>query len=135
MRVSTTTAAIFAILFAGIATGKTTVREFSGSDTMTTSDFVVEGPWLLDWRLDADYEQLVALEITLIDARNNQPVGRVLYTKRKGNGIKLFHEGGIYKLRISSTLARWRVRIEQITEEEAELYTPRKPADDGVFRF
>jgi hypothetical protein len=28
-------------------------------------------------------------------------------------------------LRISSSLARWSIKIEQLTEEEAELYTPR----------
>jgi hypothetical protein len=49
----------------------------------------------------------------------------VLHTKRKGNGVKLFEEGGTFQLRISSTLARWRIKIIQITDEEAELYTPR----------
>ncbi len=52
-------------------------------------------------------------------------MGRVLHTKFKGNGLKLFAEGGTYQLRISATLARWRVKIEQITPEEAEQYTPR----------
>jgi len=27
---------------------------------------------------------------------------------------------------VSSTLARWRIKIEQITEEEATQYTPRR---------
>jgi hypothetical protein len=88
--------------------------------------FTVDSPWLLDWRLDADYEQLVALDISLIEARTGRHVGRVLHTKYKGNGVKLFKEGGSYQLRISSTLARWRIKIQQITVDEAELYTPRK---------
>ena len=92
---------------------------------MTTAQFTVEGPWLLDWRLDADYSQLVALDIALVEARGGRHVGRVLHTKRKGNGVKLFEEGGTFQLRISSTLARWRIKIIQITDEEAELYTPR----------
>ena len=45
--------------------------------------------------------------------------------KRRGNGVKLFRTAGLYQLRISSTLARWTVRIEQLTPEEAELYTPK----------
>ena len=104
---------------------KTRVAEFKGSGNTTTAIFRVESPWILDWRLDGDFDQLVGLEITLIEARNSRHVGRVLYTKRRGNGVKLFHSAGLYQLRISSTLARWTVRIDQLTREEAELYTPK----------
>jgi len=118
--------AALALLLASAASSRSLVREFSGDQSETTAEFKVDGPWLLDWRLDADYEHMVALDISLIDARTGQHMGRVLHTKYKGNGLKLFDEGGIYKLRISSTLARWRVKIEQITPEEAVLFTPRK---------
>lgn len=102
------------------------VREFSGDKSTTTPAFEVDGAWLLDWRLDADYEALVALDITLIDAATGAHVGRVLHTKRKGNGLKLFKKGGRYQLRISTTLGRWRVKIESITDDEIERYTPRR---------
>ncbi|MDX1499489.1 MAG: hypothetical protein R3176_06310 [Woeseiaceae bacterium] len=105
------------------------VREFTGTRDRLTSTFTVEGPWIIDWRLDADYEQLVALDVTLIEARTGRHVGRVLHTKVKGNGVKLFRQGGTYQLRVSSTLARWRLRVEQLTPEEAELYTPKRPRD------
>lgn len=101
------------------------VKEFSGNENTTTAIFVVESPWLLDWRLDADYENFVALEISLVEAHGGRHIGRVLRTQRKGNGIKLFREGGMYQLRVSTTLARWRIKIIQINDEEAELYTPR----------
>jgi len=114
------------VLAAQVASAKDIVKEFSGSGNTTTAMFTVDAPWLLDWRLDADYEQLVALDISLIEARTGRHIGRVLHTKYKGNGVKLFDEAGTYQLRISSTLARWRIRIEQITDEEAELYTPRR---------
>jgi hypothetical protein len=103
-----------------------TVKEFSGNGNTTTTSFTVESPWLLDWRLDGDFDALIALDIALIDGRTGLHVGRVLHTKYKGNGVKLFDEGGTYQLRVSSTLARWRIKIQQITEEEAELYTPRR---------
>jgi hypothetical protein len=120
------TVLLAAILLIAIpADSKTVVREFSGNKNTTTAVFTVEAPWLLDWRLDGDYDSLVALDISLIEARTGRHVGRVLHTKYKGNGVKLFDEGGTYQLRVSSTLARWRIRIEQITAEEAELYTPR----------
>lgn len=109
-----------------VASAGNLVREFHGTDTVTTADFQVEAPWLLDWRLYGDYENLLALDIALIDAKTGRHVGRVLHTKYKGNGVKLFDEGGRYRLRVSSTLARWNIKIEQITREEAELYTPRK---------
>ena len=118
--------ALTALLLAPIANAQNLVREFSGTGDTETAEFYVEGPWLLDWRLDGDYSAMLALEIHLVEARGGSHVGRVLRTQRRGNGVKLFQEGGVYRLRISSTLARWRVRIEQITEEEAERYTPRR---------
>ena len=102
-----------------------TIKEFRGSGNTTTSIFTVESPWLLDWRLDGDYEQSVALDITLIEARTGRYVGRVLHTKRKGNGLKLFNYTGQYQLRISSTLARWTLKVQQIQPEEEELYVPK----------
>ena len=118
---------VFVILSVASVTaqGATRVSEFRGSGNFTTAVFRVESPWVLDWRLDGDYEQLMGLEITLVEAKTGKHVGRVLYTKRRGNGVKLFHTAGLYQLRISSTLARWTVKIDQLTREEAELYTPK----------
>ena len=108
------------------ANAKTRVAEFKGSGNTTTAIFRVESPWVLDWRLDGDFEAMMGLEITLIEAKTSRHVGRVLYTKRRGNGVKLFHSSGLYQLRISSTLARWSVKIDQLTREEAELYTAKE---------
>ncbi len=117
---------IIALTFAGAdAAAAQRIKEFRGSGNTTTAVFRVESPWLLDWRLDGDFEQLVALDITLLEARTGRHVDRVLHTKRKGNGVKMFRTAGLYQLRISSTLARWTVKIEQLTPEEAEAYTPR----------
>ena len=124
---------LVAMLVTPLAGAQETVREFSGNGNTTTAMFTVESPWLLDWRLDADYDQLVALDISLVEARTGRHIGRVLHTKYKGNGVKLFQEGGSYQLRVSSTLARWRIKIQQITEEEAELYTPRKTKEPTPF--
>jgi hypothetical protein len=118
--------AVVLLLIQPVADAAELVREFSGSKSTTTPAFEVDGAWLLDWRLDADYEALVALDITLIDAATGAHVGRVLHTKRKGNGLKLFKKAGRYQLRISTTLGRWRVKIQSITDEEIERYTPRR---------
>lgn len=121
------TIALLLVAAAAPAQGAELVREFSGTNATTTVPFTVESPWIIDWRVDADYEQLVALDITLVEAKTGRHVGRILHTKNKGNGVKLFLEGGNYQLRVSSTLARWRIRVEQLTEEEAELYVPKRP--------
>ncbi|MDH3952865.1 MAG: hypothetical protein OEV03_01550 [Gammaproteobacteria bacterium] len=114
-------------LLAVPASSKQLVRTFSGTSDTTTATFQVEAPWIIDWRLDGDYDAMVALDVTLVEARSGRHVGRVLHTKRRGYGIKLFNQGGRYQLRVSGTLARWTLKIEQLTEEEAELYKPRNP--------
>ena len=101
------------------------VREFRGSNDRTTPAFTVEAPWILDWRLDGDYDQLVALEVSLIDANTGRNVGQVVHTKRKNNGVRLFDQGGTYQFRVSGSLARWTLKVQQLSEEEAELYTPK----------
>jgi hypothetical protein len=118
-------AAILLTISVTTANATNRVTEFRGSGNATTAVFRVESPWLLDWRLDGDYDQLIALDISLIEAKTGKHIGRVLHTKRKGNGIKLFNSSGLYQLRISSSLARWTIKIEQATREEAESYTPR----------
>ena len=124
----TITTALLVLLLAGtMASASELVKEFSGRASVTTAIFDVDSPWIMDWNLKADYDQLVALDITLIEAKTGRHVGRVLHTKRKGNGVKLFYEAGSYQLRISATLARWRIKIEQLTDEEAELYVPKGP--------
>ncbi len=102
-----------------------TVKVFRGTGNTTTAIFTVEAPWLLDWNLYGDYDALIALDVTLIEAHTGRYIGRILHTKRKGDGLKLFDHGGKYRLRISSTLARWTLKVQQIQPEEKELYTPR----------
>ncbi len=117
-------AALIALLVSSVQ-GAQLVREFRGTDNSMTPAFTVDAPWLLDWRLDGDFDQLVALEVTLVEAKTGRHVGQVLHTKRKGNGVRLFRQGGTYQLRVSGSLARWTLKIQQLTPEEAELYTPR----------
>ena len=119
------TAIIFLVSLTELVGASELVREFSGTKSTTTVEFTVESPWILDWYLNADYESLVALDITLIDAVTGRHVGLVKHTKRIGNGVRLFRIGGTYQLRVSATLARWRIKIEQLTDAEAELYEPK----------
>lgn len=120
------------LLFAGLllalnAGSKQLVTEFSGrgSTNMTTREFEVQAPWILDWRVNSDFQGSMAIEISLVDGRTSFHKGLVLQTKQPGNGVKLFNESGSFRFRISSTLADYRLKVEELTREEAEQYQPR----------
>jgi hypothetical protein len=121
------------LLLATPLTAAELVREFSGTGNTTTADFTVESPWIIDWRLDSDFDRQISLDMVLIDAVTGQFVGGIKSGPRnnityRSNGVRLLRVGGRYRLRISSSLARWSIKIQQLTEEEAELYTPKGPA-------
>jgi len=107
------------------ASAKMLIRDFKGTGTATTAEFEVRAPWILDWRVNSDYQGSLAIEIALVDANTGFQSGMIVRTKRPGNGIRLFNKGGKFRLRVSSTLTRWQLKVEQLTAAEAELYTPR----------
>jgi hypothetical protein len=103
------------------------VREFSGTDSTTTADFEVDAPWILDWRANGDFPAMLGFEVTLINARNGANEGQVVkITDRAGDGVSLFRKSGRYRLRINSTLARWHIKVAEISEDDAKLYTPKE---------
>ena len=112
-------------LFSASATGLGVVREFQGSASITTPEFEARAPWIIDWRVNGEYSQALGFEITLIDARTGLHLGQALKTKQRGNGVRLFDTSGRYRLRIISSLANWRIKVEELSREDAKLYTPR----------
>lgn len=117
---------ILAVLIttATAANGKELVRKFTGSRSTETVDFEVRSPWLLDWWVNGEYPQMLGLEVSLIDARTGQHAGYILKIKRQGTGVRLFHQGGRYRLKVDATMANWILKVEQLTRKEAEQYTP-----------
>jgi hypothetical protein len=124
-RVLTVTIALVFCVSTLTASGKILVREFSGTGTATTAEFEVRAPWILDWRVNSDYQNSLAIEVALVDGTTGFHTGLVLQTKRAGNGVRLFNQSGKFRFRVSATLARWNLKVEQLTREEAELYEPR----------
>lgn len=114
------------IVLAGTAGSAELVRQFTGSASTTTVEFEVKAPWILDWRVNSDYRKTMAVEVHLVDSLTGIHRGRVLRTKYAGNGVRLFNESGRFKFRISSTLTDWDLKVQELTREEAELYTPRE---------
>ena len=99
------------------------IRDFKGSQSITTSEFDVSSPWLIDWRVNSNYKENMALEVSLVDAKTGFLVGRIFKTKYAGNGVKIFNDGGRYRLRICSSFTNWNFKIKEITISEAESYS------------
>jgi len=108
------------------ATSAELVGKFTGTGSGVTAEFEVRAPWMLDWLVNSDYPQMLGVEVSLIDAKFGTHVGYVLKTKHAGNGVRLFDEGGRYLLKVDATMARWVLKVEQLSREEAEQYTPRE---------
>jgi len=111
------------------AQAKELVQKFTGSRSTETAEFEVEAPWLIDWLVNGDYPQMIGVEISLVDARTGVHAGYVLKTKYQSNGLRLFNESGRYRLKVDSTLANWILKVEQLTREEAEQYTPKSESE------
>lgn len=106
------------------AQAKERVRQFSGDRSAKTAEFEVEAPWLVDWRVNSEYPQLLGIAVSLIDAKNGTHAGYVLKTKQRGNGLRLMDQGGRFRFSVDASMADWTLKVEQLTREEAEQYQP-----------
>lgn len=112
-------------LASATAHAKELIREFKGSRSTSTVEFEARAPWILDWRVTGDFSDVMGVEVSLVNANTGAHLGHVLKTKYAGNGVRMFEESGSFYFRIDSTLANWTLRVEQLSREEAELYTPK----------
>ncbi len=111
----------------GTAAGETMVAEFQGSGNRTTTEFRVKAPWIIDWRINSDYNKMVSFDLDLVDGQTGVLQGVVVRSKALGNGVRMFNTSGRYRLRINASFIRWHLKIIELTPEEAERYTPRQP--------
>jgi hypothetical protein len=105
---------------------KELIREFKGTQSTTTAEFEVKAPWILDWRVSGEWSRALAVEASLVEAGTGVHQGSVIKTKYVGDGVRLFDQGGHFQFQVDSTMANWTLRVEQLTREEAELYTPKE---------
>lgn len=111
--------------FTGQVWCKELIREFKGSGNKTTAEFEVKAPWIVDWRTHGDYPGQMAVEVSLATV-TGEYVGKIVTTKYVDDGVRLFNEGGRYVFKVNSSLASWTLRVEQLTEQEAETYKPKE---------
>ena len=119
------TSCLLLMALSGAAMAEETVVEFRGSGNRTTAEFEVEAPWILDWIINSDYENMVSFDLDLVDGKTGVLVGNVIRAKALGNGVRMFNTSGTYRFRINASFIRWNLRVKELTPEEAELYTPR----------
>ena len=102
------------------------LREFSGSRTVETAEFEVKAPWLIDWRVNSEFENSMGLTIVLHNAPSGTHAGTVMKTKYRGNGLRMIDQSGRFRLKVDAVLANWTIKVIQLTPEEAERYTPKE---------
>jgi hypothetical protein len=111
--------------FAASASAAEEIGSWSGERNTTTPEFEVRAPWILDWRVSGELSRVVAVDVSLVNANTGMHEGTVLRTKTAGNGVKLFEQSGRFYFRVDTSMMKWYLKVIQLTEEEAEAYTPK----------
>lgn len=104
------------------------IRQFSGERSIQTAEFEVEAPWLIDWRVNSEFPSSMGIVVVLVNSSGAYE-GRVIKTKNPGNGVRLMQESGRFSFNVDATVAYWSLKVEQLTPEEAELYTAKPVAE------
>ena len=108
-----------------IASAEELIVELQGTGNQTTAEFTVKAPWILDWRINSDYNKMVSFDLDLVDGTTGVLEGNILRAKALGNGVRMFNTSGKYRFRVNASFIRWHLKVKELTAEEAKLYTPR----------
>ena len=108
-----------------IASAEELVVDLQGTGNRTTAEFTVKAPWILDWRINSDYNKMVSFDLDLVDGTTGVLEGNILRAKALGNGVRMFNTSGKYRFRINASFVRWHLKVKELTAEEAQLYKPR----------
>ena len=122
-------AALILVVSCTTASGERLIAELNGSGNQTTATFIVKAPWILDWRINSEFERMVSFDLDLLDGNTGVLKGSVVIRKSLGrgleDGVRLFNQGGKFRFRVNGSLVQWYLKVKQLTPAEAELYTPR----------
>lgn len=101
------------------------IAEFSGSSNGNTAEFEVRAPWIMDWTVSGEPGQYDVVDIALVNAKTGAFEGVAVKSKTAGNGVRLFEQGGRYYFRVAASMMNWRIKVLQLTPEEARKYSPK----------
>ena len=108
-----------------IASAEELIVDLQGTGNRTTAEFTVKAPWILDWRINSDYNKMVSFDLDLVDGMTGVLEGNIIRAKALGNGVRMFNTSGKYRFRVNASFIRWHLKVKELTAEEAKLYTPR----------
>ena len=101
------------------------IAQFSGSSNGNTADFEVRAPWIMDWLVSGEPGQYEVVDIALVNANSGMFEGVAVRSKTAGNGVRLFDQSGRFYFRVDASMMNWRIKVIQLTPEEAEQYKPK----------
>lgn len=101
------------------------IAQFSGGSSGNTREFEVKAPWIMDWLVSGDPGQYEVVDIALVNAITGAYEGAALKSRSAGNGVRLFEQGGRYYFRVNSSMMNWKIKVIQLTPQEAEQYKPK----------
>jgi hypothetical protein len=116
---------IVAVLLSLSAQAEELIKEFKGSRSTNTLEFEVRDPWIVDWRITGDANEMTAVDVGLFNAATGVHEGSVVQRKMPSNGVVMFNQSGRFYFRVDATLLNWTLKVIQLTKEEAEAYTPK----------
>ncbi|HEX6259891.1 MAG TPA: DUF6491 family protein [Woeseiaceae bacterium] len=111
-----------AVAMASIVAMPTTASDavrFTGKGDDRTAVFRTSGPWTLDWSIASDFPLLANFEMRLHDGASGEFMGTVIQLEGTGNGLKLFENGGEFRLSIVASNVAWELEIAEVTGEQA----------------
>lgn len=120
--------AVLALLL-GVATqdvgAERLIAEFSGTSNRNTADFEARAPWIMDWLVSGEPGQYEVVDIALVNGNTGVFEGVAVRSKTAGNGVRLFEQSGRFYFRVDASMMKWRIKVIQLTPEEAEQYKPK----------
>ncbi len=122
-----------ALLIAASAVAQQPLAKFSGEGNGRTSDFSINGPWLLDWRVESEFPEIATTTMRL-EGSSAEAGGIIAEVTGAGNGLKLFRASGTFYVSVEAQNAKWRIEVSEISEEWAKRLeqVTRDAADKGT---
>ncbi len=111
--------------FTPVVNAEQLIGTYSVDRSSNTAELEVKSPWIIDWLVSGEPGQYEVVDIALINAVNGAYEGVALKTKSAGNGVRLFEQSGRFYFRVDASMMNWKIKVIQLTEQEADQYKPR----------
>ena len=79
----------------------------------------------MDWLVSGEPGQYEVVDIALVNADTGAFEGVAVRSKTAGNGVRLFDQSGRFYFRVDASMMNWKIKVVQLTPEEAEQYRPK----------